>query len=439
MSDRWLTERREDAGSLPAIFTAFADQAATEKFDFRDTLNGLAELMAKPLEPDKSRLPWLVLGRFGDKPTGKRCLRHKENLLAITGVECDYDGKIDDGKTTFEEAVNRLRRTGIEAVAYTSPSHNAEAPRWRVLCPFASDYPPTERDRFLDRLNGVLGGVLEPESWTLSRAYYFGSVEGKPRVRVEVVRGRRLDLRDDLDAGAIGKGGVDKTIRLEKRSAPEGLIECDDDPRLIAEAERRIERATAHAEGATETGNRTFSLAAWLADMRTRDGLILSKEAIVDLLMEHWPAACHSDIIEQTVANALKHRGNDRGCEPVVSPTERLAGLGLDWDKPVKSPLRPLSSATIYDKLNESIGDCRDLGTALIRQIRGRGYTPNQVLQAFAQYAASRIGDYYKGGGADLRSDIAQVFSEPIKVPVTIHIPDRMIGNIITNALENWS
>src|SRR5262249_43673542 len=161
-----------------------------------------------------------------------------------------------------------------------------EAPRWRVLCPFSREYSPEDRDRFLDRLNGVLGGVLEPESWTLSRAYYFGSVDGKPPVLVQVIRGTPIDLRQDLDARAIGKGGVSKTKRAEPCGAPEGLIECDNDPQLVEDAKKRIARATAQAEGATATGHRTFALAAWLADMRTNDGLILSNEAIIDLLRE---------------------------------------------------------------------------------------------------------------------------------------------------------
>src|SRR5262249_12351274 len=149
------------------------------------------------------------------------------------------------------------------------------------------------------------------------------------------------------------------------------------------EAKRRIARAALNGEGATETGNRTFALAAWLADMRTSDGLILSEEAILDLIMDHWPAACDRDTVGQTVANALEHRGSDRGCDLVLSQAERMAGIGLDWDKSVKPEFRPLSDETVYRKLNASVGQCGDLAIALIRQMRGRGYTPNQVLRKF--------------------------------------------------------
>jgi hypothetical protein len=433
----WQTPAAPDDAKV--TFTGFIDQAAAEKYEDRITLEELARMIAAPIEAEKSQLPWLILGRFGDQRSEKGCLRHKRNLLAITGIECDYDGKIDDSKTSFDDAVERLRRARIEAIAYTSPSHTTAAPRWRVLCPFASEYDPSERDRFLDRLNGVLGGVLEPESWSLSRAYYFGNVEGKPRVQVETITGMRLDLRPDLDAGAIGKGGADRTLRTEPRIAPEGLVECDDDPRLIAEAERRIARSAANGEGATETGNRTFALAAWLADMRTSDGLILSEVAILDLLMEHWPASCDRDTVGQTVANAIQHRGSDRGCELVLSIAEQMMGIGLDWDKPVQPNFRPLSDSTVDGKLNSEEGDRGAVAIALIRQMRGRGYTPNQVLHKFVSYPTSRLGDHYKTRGDDLRLDIARVFSEPMKIPVTIDIPDGLFTEIVERTFGSRS
>jgi hypothetical protein len=414
------------------------------------TLTELPHLITAPVKAEKTHLPWLVLGRFGDQRSDKGCLRHKGNLLAITGVESDYDGKVDGGKTSFEEVVERLRGAGVEAVVYTSASHTTAAPRWRVLCPFAREYEPTDRDRFLDRLNGVLGGVLEPESWTLSRAYYFGNVAGKTPVRVETIRGTRLDLLDHLDSGAIGKRGAGKTSRVERRkrgagrtsradrrAAPDGLIECDDDPRLIAEAQHRIARAAANGEGATDTGHRTFALAAWLADMRTSDGLILSAGAILDLIMEHWPDACDEDKVRQTVVNALRHRGSERGCELVFSFADPAAGKGFDWDKPGKPKFRPLRGKTLCKKFNE--GEIGQRAIALIRQMRARGYTPNQVLDEFTHYPASRIADYYSTGGADLRRDIVRVFSEPAKVPATVKIPHGVFADVAARTFGSCS
>jgi hypothetical protein len=423
--------------------TGFDDQAAAHKCEARISLDELARLITAPIKAEKSELPWLVFGRFGDQRSDKGCLRRKGNLLAITGIECDYDGKMDGGSTSFEQAVEQLRHAGIEAVAYTSPSHTAEAPRWRVLCPFWQEYPSEQRDRFLDRLNGVLGGVLEPESWTLSRAYYFGNIEGKPPVGVEVIIGTRLDLRDDLDAAAVGKGGGSHTARTEKRTAPAGLIECDNDPRLIEEAKKRIAIAAINSDGASDTGQRTFSLAAWLLDMRTRDGLILSELAIGQLLMEHWPAACDPEMIGQTIANAITHRSNERGCEEVLSAEETFTGFGLDWDKRVTSKFRSLTDMTIYTKLNATEGEYGDLARSLIRQLRGRGYTPNEVCNTLQRYSTLPVMTHYGRSEEEqrtgLRTDVARVFTEPVRAEVTLHVPDGLFAEIIERAFGSLS
>jgi hypothetical protein len=101
--------------------------------------------------------------------------------------------------------VERLEQAGIAAMVYTSPSHTEDAPHWRVLCPTFVALPPTERARLLSRLNGVVGGGLSPESWTLSQSYYFGSVNRNPAHQVQLIDGTPIDQRPDLDAGAISR------------------------------------------------------------------------------------------------------------------------------------------------------------------------------------------------------------------------------------------
>ena len=55
------------------------------------------------------------------------------------------------------------------------------------------------------RINGVLGGVLAGESFTLSQSFYFGKAGTAERYDVIRVSGRCIDVRSDLDATAIGK------------------------------------------------------------------------------------------------------------------------------------------------------------------------------------------------------------------------------------------
>jgi putative DNA primase/helicase len=61
----------------------------------------------------------------------------------------------------------------------------------------------------MNRLNGVLRGVLAGESWTASLSYFFGPIVGKPYKVVatfdDPAEGFAIDELDDLDAIALGK------------------------------------------------------------------------------------------------------------------------------------------------------------------------------------------------------------------------------------------
>jgi hypothetical protein len=161
----------------------------------------LAELIQTASAPEKGLLPWLKLARFGPLPTEKGNLRWDGNVRSISGVEGDYDGE----KLGFDQTVEILEKAGIKALVYTSPSHRPAAPRWRVLCPFSTELPPGDRDRMMGRLNGLFGGVLGAESWTLSQSYYYGSVDHNPAHQVAVIEGMPIDRCDELDEIWLGK------------------------------------------------------------------------------------------------------------------------------------------------------------------------------------------------------------------------------------------
>jgi len=174
------------------------------------TPRALARMIGEARAREKARLPLLKLARFGDVPTPKGSLRHDANVTAVTGVEADYDGEA----TSFDDACEVIRRAGVAAILYTSPSHSETRPRWRVLCPFAVDgpetagLPPARRETMMRRLAGLFarsGAELAPESWTLSQAYYYGGVvNGEGRgPRVELIEGATIDRRHDLDDAAV--------------------------------------------------------------------------------------------------------------------------------------------------------------------------------------------------------------------------------------------
>ncbi len=188
------------ASRFPITF--FKSYSATKKEEVDWSLKALARRIETVTAPQKADLPWLKLAKFGDIRTSpKNSLRHDANVLAVTGIEADYDGE----KVSLSAAVKIATKAGILALIYTSPSHTEDAPRWRVLCPLSHEIEPDLRAKMLGRLNGLYRGILAGESWTLSQSYYYGSVAVNPSHRVKLIDGTPIDLHDDLDKIWLGK------------------------------------------------------------------------------------------------------------------------------------------------------------------------------------------------------------------------------------------
>jgi hypothetical protein len=184
--------------------TFFEDFTASAAMQKTLSVDDLAMLIRRTTAPAKASLPWLKLARFGNTRTPKGSLRHDRNVIAITGVEADYDGAV----ISIDEAVGIAEKAGLYAVVYASPSHRAAAPRWRLLCPTSREITAVERAQMMGRLAGLYRGIFAAESWTLSQAYYYGSVDHNPDHRVELVDGEPIDTLHELDQIAIGRPGT---------------------------------------------------------------------------------------------------------------------------------------------------------------------------------------------------------------------------------------
>ena len=208
----------------PLTFTVFADELARNSTEQNITLRDLARRVHSQTAPSKAQLPLLKLATFGNVATTKGSLRHNANVLAIDGIEGDYDGE----RVSIDDAGARLEAAGIAALLYSSPSHTPDKPRWRVLCPLSAPAPPAEREHLCARLNGALGGLLSGESFTLSQSYYFGRVADAPALEVAIVDGRPLDAASELSVSALGRRGEPYTPGPEL-VAPLASANDDDD------------------------------------------------------------------------------------------------------------------------------------------------------------------------------------------------------------------
>ncbi len=143
---------------------------------------------SSPTADTKADLPLIKLATFrGD-------YRSDASMEAVHGLEGDYDGEaVQPG-----DAADMLRKAGVEALIYTSPSHQPDKPRWRVFAPLSRAFGAVDRHSLLARVNGALGGILASESFTPAQAYYVGStVDGSP-IQCWRIDGRCVDTLDGL-------------------------------------------------------------------------------------------------------------------------------------------------------------------------------------------------------------------------------------------------
>jgi hypothetical protein len=270
--------------------TFFCDYAARVKTEESLTLEALADRIRSTSAPSKDALPWIKLARFGNIPNPSSrsgSVRWNGNVLRLSGVVADYDAE----QMTPEEAAELLDKAGVDALIYTSPSHqlNGHGPRWRVVCPFAEELPPDRHDQMLARVNGVLGGVLAAESWTLSQSYYFGAVNANPAHDAIVVDGTMtVDRCDELDESAIGKpNGANGRAHLG--DTPEAEI---DDIRAALEVIPNPIPSWDTSNGTWEIWN-TIGMAVWRASGGSEEGF----EAF-DAWSKKWPTKYDSDETE---------------------------------------------------------------------------------------------------------------------------------------------
>lgn len=205
----------------------FKDPFATSMTTADLTLEELRTRILTASAPTKAALPWLKLAIFGKKRTPKRedgsgggSLRHDGNVLQITGAELDYDGE----KVGFDEALEMVKAMGITALIYTSPSHTAATPRWRILAPTSKPCPNVLRAALVARMNGFMNGILgkHVESFTLSQAYYFGQAKSNAQTNhmAVVVYGQPIDLSDDLLAFEEAGRVVEKSQSSNEEENP---------------------------------------------------------------------------------------------------------------------------------------------------------------------------------------------------------------------------
>src|SRR6516162_10129492 len=161
----------EEKGFRASLFDSqFAPHVKTISFE---TPEQFAQTLRTTTALHKSLLPWIKFGVFTGERTAKGCCRCDAFMTAITGAECDYDA----GEITALDIALWLQAAGVEAIIGETASSKPEAPRWRVWLPASREYTGTPdelrtlRQRWVARVNGIVNGMLDGSSFTLSQAF----------------------------------------------------------------------------------------------------------------------------------------------------------------------------------------------------------------------------------------------------------------------------
>jgi AAA domain/Primase C terminal 2 (PriCT-2) len=170
--------------------TIFKDAKGNEKFKGEYTLLEWRDRIAAANADSKGKLFLLQGAVFGDLRSKKKSYRTNINVQLLTAVVVEHD----TGEIEFATAVDTVSKNNLRALLYTSPSHQNGKARWRVIFPLSDHAGKDQHGALVAMANGLFGGKLAPESFTLSQSYYFGSVNRNPDHQAVIVDGKFLDL-----------------------------------------------------------------------------------------------------------------------------------------------------------------------------------------------------------------------------------------------------
>jgi AAA domain/Primase C terminal 2 (PriCT-2) len=219
-----------DIGTRKLFLTIFKDETGCEKFKGECTLPEWRDNILTANATSKDKLHWLKGAKFGDALSEKKSYRTNLNVKYLTAIVVEHDS----GEIGLDAAADIIRDAGLRGLLYTSPSHKADKPKWRIILPLSYQADKGRHEILVATVNGLFDGLLSPESFTLSQSYYFGSVNHNNDHRAVVVDGQFLDLRTDSlyrhsifkDGGRVGDNPSEHHSR--KQRGNDGPI--DDNP-----------------------------------------------------------------------------------------------------------------------------------------------------------------------------------------------------------------
>jgi hypothetical protein len=128
-------------------------------------------------------------------------------FIAGHTVRCEAVELNHQGRVTMANACETFRMFGIRAVFYTAPSSTKNAQYWRAVLPLSCPNAPITRYG----LNRLLGGILDPASFTFIQAVFYGKIEGSEHECL-ISEGVCIDETRVLEAGSMSNSDEESAI-----------------------------------------------------------------------------------------------------------------------------------------------------------------------------------------------------------------------------------
>jgi hypothetical protein len=151
--------------------------------------------------------PNFVPARLSLEADGRHVRRLKTNLLARTAIalDCETDKKTGEVPPDFSEVVERIKIHRLAAVVYTSHSHTAAAPRYRIVLPLSEEIATVlpAPEVVADQLQ--LLGVLDRSKIGAASLFYLPSCppDQSDRHNTRVIEGNPIDAAWLRERGGI--------------------------------------------------------------------------------------------------------------------------------------------------------------------------------------------------------------------------------------------
>ncbi|MBN2498271.1 MAG: hypothetical protein JXR96_27010 [Deltaproteobacteria bacterium] len=371
---------------------------------FELSIDGLREALASPIEiDDKDKLPQWSLCVFADGYRRNKSFKH------ANGVMLDADAPT----IGLEQATDLFAREGIAVAGYTSWSHTAGSPHWRLLLPCsrqinAEEYRALEAwaGRLLEGLDkvGPAGGLYVPAqrdgySWVCcdGNPLDVDRLLEKPSILVSTDMAETID---SAQAALLKLGGIyqraGSLVRITTEASPPKLLSRPAGTPTIdmlpIEALTEELSSAAHwlvVDGRSKTGVRPSRPPAWVAATLAARG--------------SWPFPVLEAVVQAPTlrpdGSLLERPGYDSDSGLLLLPSRET------WPEVPKRPGRDAAVAAI-EALGEVLADfpwqadCdRAAALALMLSLAGR-FAVNGPVPIFAVRAPTA------GSGKTLLADV---------------------------------